>query len=97
MDDRPQENLVATEFHRECSVRRTARVLEMKQRSIYEDLSQLLNHITLLVPSLEREGNGPGQPPAHVLEEALGRLGDPAFTDLVLQVLAHRQLGNHQG
>jgi hypothetical protein len=27
----------------------------------------------------------------------LGRLGDPAFTDLVLQVLAHRQLGNHQG
>ena len=91
MDDRPQQNLIATEFNRECSIRRTARVLEMKQRSIYEDLGQLLNHITLLVPSLERQENDVSQPSTQVLEEALGRLGDPAFADLVLQILAHRR------
>ena len=91
MDDRPEPNLVSAEFYNECSVRRTARVLALKQQSIYEEIGQLLEHISLLVPSLDRPSQAHAESKMKVLEEALRRLGDPAFADLVLQVLQHQR------
>ncbi|NJL58016.1 hypothetical protein HC928_25040 [bacterium] len=89
--DNNLNHLVAAEFRRECSVRRTAKVLEAKRRRIRADLEQLVGHMALLVPQVPKpEGSDPNSDPyADMMAEALNRLGDEAFTELVMQVL-HR-------
>jgi hypothetical protein len=73
-------------FRRECSVRRALDVLSVKHRRIEADLQQFVQHLRLLVPGIELS------PTARlnefeILEEALARLEDEAFADLVLRVL----------
>lgn len=92
MDDRSNFNTIATEFHNECSVRRAMRLLELKQHRIYDDLTQLLKHITLLVPALDHPGHSPAESHTQLLEEALGRMEDKAFANLVRQILQHQGL-----
>ncbi|NET33982.1 MAG: hypothetical protein F6K19_18490 [Cyanothece sp. SIO1E1] len=87
MDDYLDPAITAADFRKECSVRRTARVLELKKKSIQDELEQLLKHMALLVPSMETIGQSAADGRAQLLEEALERLGDQAFTDLVLQVM----------
>jgi hypothetical protein len=88
MDDRPEQDTISADFSKECSIRRAARVLQLKQRSIYDDLAHTLQNITLLVPSWDRLGQGDATTQAELLEEALGRLEDQNFANLVLQLAA---------
>lgn len=80
------DNLMATAFRRECSVRRALQVLEVKHRRIQDDLQQFVQHLKLLVPGL---GHASFVDLEHqeILEEALIRLGDDAFAEIVLKVL----------
>lgn len=81
------EAAIAWAFQREYSIRRVLQVLAIKQYRIQDELRHLGSHIALLVP-------GPSQTPTHpqdaqeILEEALGRLGNPAFTALLLETLS---------
>ncbi len=77
---------VANQFRRECSVRRTLEVLDVKHRRIEEDLQQFIQHLKLLVPAIELSPESQISE-LEILEEALGRLGDDAFADLVLRIL----------
>jgi hypothetical protein len=80
------DDAVLIEFRRECTVRRTAQVLETKRKRIQEDLRQLVQHLGLLVPtSAAWEEEAPSQ--AIILKEALARLGDEGFAQLVLALL----------
>jgi hypothetical protein len=71
---------------RECSIRRTVKVLEAKRRSIREELEQLVLHIALLVP-LSGVSNRSTESYADLLQDAVKQLGDDAFAQLLLQVL----------
>jgi hypothetical protein len=92
MPERPEPDLLAKEFQRERSIRRTAQVLSAKRESIHKDLHQLIAHLTLLLPSaqLSQKGNDSNY---DLLQAALDRLGDDAFAQLILQVL--QELGQH--
>lgn len=86
MSNYPEPNLLAKQFKRERSIRRTTQVLKVKKDSIRKDLKQLISHLTLLLPSehltpKENESN------LDLLQAALDRLGDDAFAQLLLQVL----------
>lgn len=69
-------------FRRECSTRRAANVLQIKRQRIRDDLRQMLGHISLVVPKM-----GNGEDSSEVLNDALSRLGDDAFAELVRTVL----------
>ncbi|NER32521.1 MAG: hypothetical protein F6J93_00310 [Oscillatoria sp. SIO1A7] len=90
MRDRPEKDRVMTAFRQECSIRRTARLLQGKRDRIREDLRQLISHMALLVPPVPGATRGT-DPPTEVLTEALNRLGDDAFAQLVLQILQEIQ------
>lgn len=75
-------------FQRECSVRRTSRLLEAKRKRIREDLQDLVRHLGLLVPAVGLEMNASQK---EVLAEALGRLEDDTFAQLVLQITQELQ------
>ena len=86
MDDRREQDVLLAEFRRERSIRRTVKVLESKRKHIREELQQLIMHIALLVPM-----TGVSQTPTDfhldLLKEAVERLGDDAFTQLLMQLL----------
>ncbi len=86
MSDRPEPDLTSREFRDECSVRRTARVLNAKRQSILEDLEQLIGHMALIVPAASPADRDP-ESTSRMVEEALARLGDEAFTQLVIEVM----------
>lgn len=89
-DEIPKKDEVMTEFRQECSIRRTARVLEGKRDRIRDDIRQLILHMSLLVPPVGGVARGT-DPPTEVLTEALMRLGDDTFAQLVLQILQEIQ------
>ena len=76
------------EFRRERSVRRTVNILEAKRLEIRRDLQRLITHIALLLPASAQDKIN-NDLPTDLLEEAAKRLGDEAFTDLLLQLLNH--------
>lgn len=86
MSDRPQPDLLSTEFQRERSIRSTVKLLEGKRQRIREELEQLIAHITLLVPSLAKSTNS-STDRAKVLQDAVKRLDDEAFAQLFLAIL----------
>jgi hypothetical protein len=79
MCDRPEPDSLMTEFVRERSIRRTVKVLEGKRKRIREELEQLIQHLDLLVPS--------SATPSDLLQEAVERIGDDAFGQLLLQLM----------
>lgn len=81
-----QESNVTDAFRRECSVRRALEVLSVKHRRMEADLQQFVHHLKLLVPGIEL---APGErlSEVEILEEALERLNDDAFSDLLLRIL----------
>ncbi len=85
MHEQPEYG-VANQFRRECSVRRALDVLDVKHRRIEEDLQQFIQHLKLLVPAIELSPETRISE-IEILEEALERLGDDAFADLVLRIL----------
>ena len=82
----PESNALTQEFRRERSIRRTIKVLEAKRRSIREDLQRLRRHLHFLVPTTDTNHNNPNGDP-DVLVEALGRIDDDAFVQMILQVM----------
>ena len=86
MSDSPEKETLTLQFHQEIPVRRMASLLEGKRKRIRDDILQLVQHIGFLVPP--RTGaTGPGQFDPAILEKALGRLGDDAFAQLVIQIV----------
>lgn len=86
MDNRPNQDALFTEFRQECSIRRTTNILDIKRKRIREDIQQLIKHLGLIVPPITASESINNQP-NELLIEALGRLGDDAFAQLVLQVM----------
>lgn len=80
------EDAISIEFRRECSIRRTSRVLEAKRKRIRDDLQQLVKHMGLLVPSMGISEQMTDSR-TEVLKDALDRLGDESFTQFVLQIV----------
>lgn len=85
-----EPDVLLQEFRRERSIRRTANILEAKRLEIRRDLQQLITHIALLLPASPQDRINTDLS-ADLLEEAAKRLGDDAFTDLLLQLLNHTQ------
>lgn len=86
MSDSPEEkDVLCVEFKQEIPIRRTMAVLQGKRKRIRAELQQLIEHMAFLVPSA-REGHAT-ETDREVLEKALGRLGDDAFAQLVLQIM----------
>lgn len=88
MSDCPDLNAISYEFRRERSIRRTLLVLEAKHRSIKSDLQRLIKHLNFLIPSSKgNDSQGNFSQNLEVLEEALGRMEDEAFVQLMLKLL----------
>lgn len=86
MSDSPEKETLVVQFHQEIPIRRVASLLAGKRKRIRDDILQLVQHIGFLVPP--RTGaTGPGQFDPAVMEKALGRLGDDAFAQLVLEIM----------
>ena len=86
MYDRPESDALSTEFRRERSIRRAVIVLEAKRKHVREELQQLIQHISLLIPLARVSATTPNSQ-AELLQDALERLGDEAFAQLLLQIL----------
>lgn len=86
MSNHPEPDLLAKQFKRERSIRRTTQVLKVKKESIRKDLQQLISHLTLLLPSAHLTSKD-NESNLDLLQAALDRLGDDAFAQLLLQVL----------
>jgi hypothetical protein len=86
MCDRPESDSLMTEFSRERSIRRTVKVLEFKRKRIHEELEQLILHLALLIPSTGASATS-NTVSSELLEEAVNRIGDEAFGQLLLQIL----------
>lgn len=81
-----QESDITDAFRRECSVRRALDVLSVKHRRMEADLQQFVQHLKLLVPGIEISPDS-RLSEFEILEEALERLNDDAFSDLLLRIL----------
>ena len=81
MEDPSRSSKLLEEFTRERSIRRVLRVLVAKRSRIQDDLNQLVTHLGLLVP-LDRDRGD-----FDVLLEALNRLDDDGFSQLLAQVI----------
>lgn len=82
----PESNALTQEFHRERSIRRTIKVLEAKRQSIREDLQRLRRHLHFLLPTADTNNHNTNGD-ADVLVEALGRIDDDAFVQMILQAM----------
>ncbi|MEC4893098.1 MAG: hypothetical protein SAL07_07375 [Oscillatoria sp. PMC 1051.18] len=85
MSDRPEQQL-SHEFRQERTIRRTAVLLDRKRKRIREDIQQLIAHMAFLVPTIEISQPG-SETQADLLQEALLRLGDDAFAQMVVQIM----------
>jgi hypothetical protein len=81
-----QESNITDAFRRECSVRRALEVLSVKHRRMEADLQQFVQHLALLVPGIDLVP-GARLDEYEILQEALERLNDAAFSDLLLRIL----------
>lgn len=84
MSDSSQPDALAIELRRERSIRRTVKLLEAKREQIRDDLKQLVNHFSLLVPSPQAKTD------TKLLQEAVQRLGDDTFAQLLTQILQEK-------
>lgn len=78
------KDAITVAFRRECSTRRAANVLQVKRQRIRDDLRQMLQHLSLVVPKINHAEEYSSN---EVLEDALARLGDEAFSDFVRTLL----------
>ncbi len=89
MDEPSNRDKLLMEFEAERSIRRTARLLQEKRSRIRDDLKQLVNHLSLLLPlSAATENNSDN---ADILIEAAHRLNDEVFTELLVQIIQETQ------
>ena len=86
MSDSNPEYVLSTAFNRERSVRRAVKVLDARRQRVREDLHQLVSSIALFVLPVEFPDHA-GEHYREILTEALSRLGDETFAELVLEML----------
>ncbi|MEC4983697.1 MAG: hypothetical protein SAJ37_12160 [Oscillatoria sp. PMC 1068.18] len=85
MSDCPKQQL-SQEFRHERTIRRTAALLDRKRQRIREDIQQLIAHMAFLVPTIDLSQPG-SETQTDLLQEALLRLGDDAFAQMVVQIM----------
>lgn len=90
MNEPSKRDALVLELERERSIRRTARLLYAKRSRIREDLDRLISHLSLLVAVPRRADEDP-QPESDILIEAVTRIDDPVFTDLLIQIIQERK------
>ncbi|MBE9047766.1 hypothetical protein IQ255_25780 [Pleurocapsales cyanobacterium LEGE 10410] len=86
----PKRDVLVAELERERSIRCTARLLYAKRSRIKDELDRLISHLSLLVAIPHKTAENP-QPESQILIEAAKRIDDPAFTDLLLQIIQERK------
>ena len=86
MQELPPKDELLVEFARERSIRRTVRVLQAKRSRLKKELNQLLIHLSLLVPGSKEYGNL-RESSSEIILEALARLDDDLFTQLLTEVM----------
>ena len=85
----PKRDVLVAELERERSIRCTARLLYAKRSRIKDELDRLISHLSLLVAIPHKTAEDP-QPESQILIEAAKRIDDPAFTDLLIQIIRER-------
>ncbi len=84
MYHQPEPDSLSVELRRERSIRRMIKLLEAKRKRIREELEQLINHIALLVPN---RSTTQSQSQSELLLDAVSRLGDEAFAELLIELM----------
>lgn len=85
----PGRDVLVAELERERSIRCTARLLYAKRSRIKDELDRLISHLSLLVALPHKTAEDP-RPESQILIEAAKRIDDPAFTDLLIQIIQER-------
>ncbi|BAU66979.1 hypothetical protein STA3757_43850 [Stanieria sp. NIES-3757] len=86
MNEPPEKDALVIEFKKERSIRRTIRVLKAKRSQIRKDLVQLITHLSMLMP-LGKFASTTQLSDVDILKEALARLDDDVFAQLLIEVL----------
>jgi hypothetical protein len=90
MNEPSKRDVLLLELERERSIRRTASLLYDKRSRIKDELDRLISHLSLLV-AIPRKTLAHPQPESEILIEAAKRIDDPAFTDLLLEIIQERK------
>lgn len=85
MEEPSRSGELIKEFSKERSIRRILRVLQAKRSRINDDLNQLVTHLGLLVPLSHNKKDN------NILLEALNRLDDDAFTEMLKKIIKDSQ------
>ena len=91
MNEPPKRDALLVELDRERSIRRTVKLLRAKRSRIREDLHQLVNHLSLLIP-VPKSKSDRNLTSAEMLIEAVQRLDDEIFTDLLIQIIQEKKI-----
>jgi hypothetical protein len=90
MESADQKGTLSQEFYRERFIRRTMQVLDEKRRRMLDDLCDFAVNLHFLLPP-QSENNSTDTGSQTILEEALDRLEDEAFTRLIQEGLQQRK------
>ncbi|AFY64917.1 hypothetical protein [Geitlerinema sp. PCC 7407] len=90
MDGLPNRDELTSEFCRERSVRRTARVLQIKRDRLRDELCHMLSSMAFFTYSRDFPP-GNGELSRDIVEEALARLGDDAFAQWIEELIHNRR------
>ena len=85
MEEPSRSSDLIKKFTRERSIRRILRVMKAKRSRINDDLERLVTHLNLLVPLTQNRRDN------NILLEALNRLDDDAFTELLKKIIKDSQ------
>lgn len=85
-DSSPSHDALSVAFNKERSIRRTVKVLEFKRKRVNDELKQLIAHLAWLMP-LSQNPKLNQQITTELIQEAVNRLNDDAFGQLILQIL----------
>lgn len=86
MNENPEQNALAIKFEKERLIRRMIRILRAKRSRIREELIQLIIHLSMFIP-VGKFATTNQQSDFDILHEALERLDDDIFAQLLLEVL----------
>lgn len=90
MNEPSDRNELSAQLEQELSIRRATRLLEAKRSRVYDDLTQLVSYLNLLVPvSNNTADNTPTN--NELMLEAAQRLDDPLFSELLVQIIQRRE------
>jgi len=90
MNEPSKRDGLSVELEKERSVRRTVRLLQAKRARIREELERLITHLSLLVASPQNTANDyPSK--SDILLEAISRIEDDVFTELLVQIIENKK------